>query len=69
MPSILMQIAVAMFAGRAITNRFTNKSGDLDAAISDLSESADGRRLLEAMLDSAKKLEASPLPGAMVTID
>jgi VWFA-related protein len=66
------QIGLVMFAGAPITAvDFTNKSDDLDAAISRIfpNQQTVGV-LLEAMLDSARKLEARPAPRrAMVTID
>jgi VWFA-related protein len=66
------QIGLVMFAGAPITAvDFTNKPDDLDAAISRIfpNQQTVGV-LLEAMLDSARKLEARPAPRrAMVTID
>jgi VWFA-related protein len=66
------QIALVMFAGAAVTAvDFTNKSDELEAAISKIFPNQQTVAvLLEAMLDSAKKLEARPAPRrAMVSID
>jgi VWFA-related protein len=66
------QIALVMFAGAAVTAvDFTNKSDELEAAISKIFPNQQTVAvLMEAMLDSAKRLEARPAPRrAMVTID
>ncbi len=66
------QIALVLFAGAAVTTvDFTNKSDDLETAISQLFPNQQTTAvMLEAMLDSAKKLEARPAPRrAMVAID
>jgi VWFA-related protein len=66
------QIGIVMFASAPVTAvDFTNKSDDLDAAISRIfpNQQTVGV-LLEAMLDSARKLAVRPAPRrAMVTID
>jgi VWFA-related protein len=66
------QIALVMFAAAPATaTDFTNKSDELETAISKIFPSQQTVAvLMEAMLDSARKLEARPAPRrAMVTID
>ena len=66
------QITLVMFAAAATTAvDFTNKPDELETAISKIFPNQQTVAvLMEAMLDSAKKLEARPAPRrAMVTID
>ena len=66
------QIALVMFAGAAVTAvDFTNKPDALETAIAKIFPNQQTVSvLLEAMLDSARKLEARPAPRrAMVTLD